>query len=261
MRTSAIFTNLHQEKTGPMARYFVELSYDGTNYHGWQVQPNAITVQQTLEQAFTMLLKEDISLTGCGRTDTGVHASYFVAHFDSAAEEIDLQEDLVFKLNRYLPDDIAIHNIARVDPAMHARFSATHRHYIYMIRTTKPLFNRPFCYYYYADLDIDKMNEACEIMIAYTDFTSFSKLHTDVKTNDCKIVQAVWTAHDDGYDFEIQADRFLRNMVRSVVGTMMEIGSGKMAPEEFRAIIEAKDRSRAGTSAPAKGLFLVDVGY
>jgi tRNA pseudouridine38-40 synthase len=256
-----------------MTRYFVELSYDGTNYHGWQVQPNAVTVQQTLEKAFTTLLREEISLTGCGRTDTGVHASYFVAHFDSEQADLDLlpepsqhgdpnqQADLIFKLNGYLPEDIAIHNIAQVDPKMHARFSATFRHYIYMIRTTKPLFNRPYCYYYYADLDIDKMNEACKIMMEYTDFTSFSKLHTDVKTNDCRIMEAVWTAHDDGYDFEIKADRFLRNMVRAIVGTMMEIGSGKMEPEEIRALIEARDRSLAGTSAPARGLFLVDVGY
>ncbi len=242
-------------------RYFVELSYDGTHYHGWQVQPNAATVQQTLEQAFTTLLKEEIALTGCGRTDTGVHASYFVAHFDSDTEDIDLQEELVFRLNGYLPDDIAIHAISRVDDAMHARFSATYRQYIYMIRKTKPLFNRPFCYYYYADLDVERMNAASGILKEYNDFTSFSKLHTDVKTNDCKIMEAVWTAHDDGYDFEIRADRFLRNMVRSIVGTMIEIGSGKMAPEEIRTVIEAKDRSLAGTSAPAKGLFLVDVGY
>jgi tRNA pseudouridine38-40 synthase len=273
MRSSAIFTNLQQEKNGSMTRYFVELSYDGTNYHGWQVQPNAVSVQQTLEQAFTTLLKEEISLTGCGRTDTGVHASYFVAHFDSEQADLDLPVkprqhsdlaqpgDLVFKLNGYLPEDIAIHSIARVDPDMHARFSAIERHYIYMIRTTKPLFNRPYCYYYYADLDIDKMNEACKILMEYTDFTSFSKLHTDVKTNNCKILQAEWTAHQDGYDFEIRADRFLRNMVRSVVGTMMEIGSGKMEPEEIRAVIEARDRGRAGMSAPAKGLFLIDVIY
>ncbi len=262
-----------------MYRYFVELSYDGTNYHGWQVQPNATNVQQTLEKAFSTLLKEDISLTGCGRTDTGVHASYFVAHFDSEQTDLDLpagpgqhrdidhhnnpsqQADLVFKLNGFLPNDIAIHAITRVDPAMHARFSATYRQYIYQIRKTKPLFNRPFCYYYYADLDVEKMNVACEILMEYTDFTSFSKLHTDVKTNNCKITKAEWRAHDDGYDFTITADRFLRNMVRSIVGTMIEIGSGKMEPEEIREVIEAKDRSRAGTSAPAKGLFLVDVAY
>ena len=244
-----------------MNRYFVELSYDGTNYHGWQAQPNATTVQQTLEKAFSTLLKEDVSLTGCGRTDTGVHSSYFVAHFDSEQTDPYQQADLVFKLNGYLPDDIAIHAITRVDPTMHARFSAAYRQYIYLIRKTKPLFNRPFCYYYYADLDVEKMNAACEILMEYTDFTSFSKLHTDVKTNNCKITEAEWTAHDDGYDFTITADRFLRNMVRSIVGTMIEIGSGKMEPEEIRAVIEAKDRSRAGTSAPAKGLFLVDVGY
>ena len=244
-----------------MARYFVEFSYDGTNYHGWQSQPNAVTVQQVMEQAFTTLLKEEIALTGCGRTDTGVHASLFVAHFDSNTEEIDLQDDLVFRLNGYLPEDIAVHAISRVNAAMHARFSAKYRTYIYVIRKTKPLFNRPFCYYYYADLDVEKMNAACEILKEYTDFTSFSKLHTDVKTNNCRILEAVWTAHKDGYDFTITADRFLRNMVRSIVGTMIGIGSGKMEPEEFRAVIEVRDRGRAGMSAPAKGLFLVDVGY
>ena len=274
-----------------MARYFVELSYDGTNYHGWQSQPNAVTVQQVMEQAFTTLLKEEIALTGCGRTDTGVHASRFVAHFDSEQSDLGLpagpdlhsgftqhkgstqhngftqrdglsqQMDLVYRLNGYLPDDIAVHGISRVDDSMHARFSAKYRKYIYVIRKTKPLFNRPFCYYYYADLDVDKMNAACEILKEQSDFTSFSKLHTDVKTNNCKIMEAVWTAREDGYDFTITADRFLRNMVRSIVGTMIGIGSGKMEPEEFRAVIEARDRGRAGMSAPAKGLFLVDVGY
>ncbi len=244
-----------------MARYFIELAYDGTAYHGWQAQPNAVSVQQTLEKAFATLLKEDIALTGCGRTDTGVHASYFVAHFDSDTEAVELQEDLVFRLNGYLPDDIAVRSISKVDDRMHARFSATYRQYVYVIRRTKPLFNRPFCYYYYADLDVDRMNAACAILKEYKDFTSFSKLHTDVKTNNCRIMEAVWTGHDDGYEFTIRADRFLRNMVRSVVGTMIEIGSGKMEPEEIREVIEAGDRSSAGMSVPAKGLFLVDVGY
>ncbi|MDF1572809.1 MAG: tRNA pseudouridine(38-40) synthase TruA [Bacteroidales bacterium] len=244
-----------------MKRYFVELSYDGTNYHGWQLQPNAPTVQATLEKAFSTLLKDEISLTGAGRTDTGVHASYFVAHFDHEREDIDQQEKLVFKLNGILPEDIAIHAVSKVDSELHARFSATYRHYIYSIRRTKPLFNRPFCYYYYGVLDIERMNEACEVLKEYTDFTSFSKLHTDVKTNDCSIMEAFWTEHEDGWDFEIKADRFLRNMVRSIAGTMMEIGAGKMDLNGFRAVIEAKDRGMAGTSVPAKGLFLVDIGY
>jgi len=144
---------------------------------------------------------------------------------------------------------------------MHARFSATYREYIYVIRKTKPLFNRPYCYYFHGDLDVEQMNLACEILKEYTDFTSFSKLHTDVKTNDCRIMEAVWSEHDDGVDFTIRADRFLRNMVRSIVGTMLDVGTGKSDLDAFRSVIESKDRSMAGTSAPAKGLFLVDVGY
>jgi len=244
-----------------MNRYFIELSYDGTNYHGWQVQPNSTSIQQTLEDAFSTILRERVTVTGAGRTDTGVHASYFVAHFDSEQDDIDRQENLVFKLNGYLPEDIAIHAVSRVDPEMHARFSAKSREYVYRIRKTKPLFNRPFCYYFYNDLDVDKMNEACEVLMEYTDFTSFSKLHTDVKTNNCQVMAAEWVAHEDGYDFTIRADRFLRNMVRSIVGTMLEIGQGKITLQEFREVIEARDRSRAGMSAPAKGLFLVDVEY
>jgi len=184
-----------------------------------------------------------------------------VAHFDFEKDELDQVDDLAFKLNRFLPEDIAIHAISKVDKEMHARFSATYREYIYSIRTSKPLFNRPFCYYFYGDLDLDLMNEACEVLLQYTDFTSFSKLHTDVKTNNCEIMEAAWSKHDDGYDFQIKADRFLRNMVRSIVGTMLEIGKGKMSLETFRSIVEAKDRGKAGTSAEAKGLFLVDIGY
>jgi tRNA pseudouridine38-40 synthase len=244
-----------------MSRYFIELSYDGTNYHGWQVQPNATSVQQTLEEALTTILKEKVVLTGAGRTDTGVHASYFVAHFDSEREDIDRDVHLVHRLNGYLPEDIAIHAVSRVEGEMHARFSAKSREYVYRIRKTKPLFNRPFCYYFYVGLDVEKMNEACEVLMEYTDFTSFSKLHTDVKTNNCHVMDAGWVAHEDGVDFTIRADRFLRNMVRSIVGTMLEIGQGKMTLQEFRNVIEAKDRSRAGMSVPAKGLFLVDVEY
>lgn len=244
-----------------MTRYFIELSYDGTNYHGWQVQPNASSVQETIENALSTILQEKVSIVGAGRTDAGVHASYFVAHLDIEREDLDEQEDFVFKLNRFLPKDIAIHAISKVDKDMHARFSAIHRTYIYSIRKTKPLFNRSFCHYYYGNLNIDVMNEACEVLMEYTDFTSFSKLHTDVKTNDCSIMSAVWTEHDDGCDFEIKADRFLRNMVRSIVGTMMDVGTGKLSIDEFRAVIEVKDRGKAGTSAEAKGLFLVDIGY
>ena len=238
----------------------MELAYDGTNYHGWQIQPNATTVQETLEKALSTLLKEEIAVTGAGRTDTGVHASWFVAHFDVTTAVAD-ELQLTYKLNRFLPADIRIYKIFLVDDRLHARFSATYREYRYMIRSAKPVFNRDYCHYHYGELDLDKMNQAAEALFSYTDFTSFSKLHTDVKTNDCKIMAARWEKVDEGYEFTIRADRFLRNMVRSIVGTMLEVGTGKITLEEFRGIIEAKDRGRAGMSAEARGLFLTDIGY
>ncbi|MEX0988273.1 MAG: tRNA pseudouridine(38-40) synthase TruA [Bacteroidales bacterium] len=244
-----------------MTRYFVELAYDGTNYHGWQVQPNAVTVQQTLEESFTTLMKQEIALTGCGRTDTGVHASSYTAHFDSIRNDIGQLKDLTFRLNSILPKDIVIYTIRPVDESLHARFSAKYRHYTYTIRRTKPVFTRPFCYFYFGTLDTQMMNAACEVLMEYTDFTSFSKLHTDVKTHDCQIMEAAWKENEDGYDFNIRADRFLRNMVRSIVGTMLDIGSGKMDLDSFRQVVEAKDRGKAGMSVPAKGLCLVEVGY
>lgn len=242
-----------------ITRYFTELSYDGSRYHGWQVQPNGITVQETLEKAFSTLLKEKIGITGCGRTDTGVHAEFYIAHFDCAVPVS--TNELVFKLNSFLPKDIRIHKIYQVDTEMHARYSAKYRKYSYRISRVKPVFNRPFCSWFFGELDISVMNEACRILMEYTDFTSFSKLHTDVKNNNCKIMEAVWKEESDMYVFEIKADRFLRNMVRSIVGTMLDLGSGKMDITRFREVIEAQNRSLAGMSVEAKGLFLVDVGY
>jgi tRNA pseudouridine38-40 synthase len=244
-----------------MKRYFMELSFEGTKYHGWQVQPNARTVQETIESGLSILLKNQINLTGAGRTDTGVHALFFVAHFELDTLQIIQPENLVYKLNRFLPDDIVIHSIYEVDQLMHARYSAKYRKYKYVIKSLKPIFNRPFCSYYFGDLDIGLMNQACTVLLEYTDFTSFSKLHTDVKSNNCKIIEAIWIQQKDGIDFEIKADRFLRNMVRSIVGTMLEVGSGKMSIKEFRDVIEAKDRAEAGMSAEARGLTLVDIGY
>lgn len=255
----------------------MELSFDGTNYHGWQVQPNATSVQSTLENALGILLKQPINIIGAGRTDTGVHASYFVAHFDwdelavearmadkgfdSRKAVIPVGEDFIYKFNRFLPTDIIVHSLTQVAPDLHARFSAEYRVYEYYISRQKPVFNRDFCYYHYGDLFIESMNKACNILMKYTDFTSFSKLHTDVKTNNCKIVFSEWTEHSGGYTFKIKADRFLRNMVRSIVGTMLEIGKGKMDLNEFTRIIEARDRGRVAMSAEAKGLFLTDIGY
>jgi tRNA pseudouridine38-40 synthase len=244
-----------------MTRYFIELAYDGTRYHGWQVQPNASTVQETIEQIFSTFLKEEIRITGAGRTDTGVHASFFVAHFDSRDNALADDPDLVHKLNRFLPDDIVLKSIRSVSPEMHARFSARSRTYHYYIHQKKPLFNRDYCHYYFGELDAESIQRACDALLEYRDFTSFSKVHTDVKTNDCTIAYARWVATDDGFRFEIKADRFLRNMVRAIVGTLMEVGSGNISTEEFREIIASKDRARAGMSAPAKGLFLVDIEY
>ena len=244
-----------------MSRYFIQLAYDGTNYHGWQVQTNASTVQEQLEKVFSTILKEKIKFTGAGRTDTGVHASYFVAHIDSSHEDLETRPDLIFNINKFLSKDIVIHRITAVNVELHARFSAKQRTYHYRISRSKPLFNRLYNYFYYGNLNVDLISEACEILLTYTDFTSFSKLHTDVKTNDCKITHATWKTTDEGHLFEITADRFLRNMVRSIVGTMLDVGSGKTSIEEFKTIIEAKERGRAGMSAPAEGLFLVDIVY
>lgn len=244
-----------------MERYFIQLAYDGTKYHGWQVQPNASTVQEQLEKVFSTLLKEEIKFVGAGRTDTGVHASYFVAHIETAHQGLDSREGFLHNVNKFLPDDIVVHLITRVDSELHARFSAKYRTYHYRINRSKALFNRDYNYYYFRELDTDLIREACGILLTYTDFTSFSKLHTDVKTNNCKIYHAKWEESDESYLFEIKADRFLRNMVRSIVGSLLDVGSGKTSIQEFRDIIESKERGRAGMSAPAHGLFLVDIGY
>lgn len=244
-----------------MERYFIQLAYDGTNYHGWQVQPNASTVQAELEKVFSALLKEEIKFAGAGRTDTGVHASYFVAHIETEHKDLEHREGFLFNVNKFLPDDIVVHRITRVNSELHARFSAKYRTYHYRINRSKALFNRAYNFYYYKELDMDLIRKACEILLSNTDFTSFSKLHTDAKTNECKIYHAKWEESDESYLFEIKADRFLRNMVRSIVGTLLDVGSGKTSIQEFQTIIEAKERGRAGMSAPAHGLFLVDIGY
>ncbi len=241
-------------------RYFLQLSYKGTNYHGWQVQPNAVTVQEVMEKTLSTLLREKISVTGAGRTDTGVHASFFVLHFDSADEELD-KGNLVFKLNNFLPNDIAVQKIQKVSPDFHARFSAVSRTYNYVISTEKDPFSLETAYRHTGSLDVEKMNEAATILFEYDDFTSFSRLHTEVKTNRCKILQAEWKQEEDKLIFIIKADRFLRNMVRAIVGTLLEVGKRKRTVDEFRKIIEKKYRGAAGASAPAHGLFLVDIEY
>ncbi len=244
-----------------MHRYFIQMAYDGTSYCGWQVQPGETTIQQVLEHSLSTQLRQEIQVTGAGRTDTGVHASYFVAHFDTFAALETSVEQFIFRLNRFLPPDIVVYRIAEVPADMHARFSATHRTYHYHISTVKPLYTRAYSHHLYGSLDMEEISQCCRIIRESIDFTSFSKLHTDVKNNDCHIMQADWKQVDNGHLFEIKANRFLRNMVRSLVGTLIDVGQGKLDADRFREIVEARDRSKAGQSVPAKGLFLVDIGY
>lgn len=243
-----------------MCRYFIYLSYDGTNYHGWQIQPNGISVQEVLMKALSTFLRKPIEIVGAGRTDAGVHARLMVAHFDFDAE-LDCAT-VVDKLNRLLPPDVAVHRVRRVKSDAHARFDATYRTYKYYITTCKDPFSRAFSWRIFQTLDFEKMNEAAQTLFDYIDFTSFSKLHTDVKTNNCKMMYARWEQiGEHNWVFTIQADRFLRNMVRAVVGTLVEVGKGKLTVEGFRKVIEEKNRCSAGTSVPGNALFLVDVGY
>lgn len=243
-----------------MSRYFVELSFRGTRYVGWQVQPGKVTVQEVLEKSFSTFLRRQVSITGAGRTDSGVHARNYVAHFD--AENLPLPlSDLVYKLNRFLPDDIVLHSIRPVAEEAHARFSAISRTYRYFISRQKDPFNVEISLEYLLPLDVAKMNEAALLLPEYSDFTSFSKLHTDVKTNVCRITGAYWENTGSQLVFTITADRFLRNMVRAVVGTLMEVGKGKLSVEGFKEIIVRRDRCAAGTSVPARGLFLTGIIY
>jgi len=242
-------------------RYFIYLSYKGTNYHGWQVQPGSITVQEVLNQSISKLLREEVYCIGAGRTDTGVHAPCFYAHFDSKHSGLEKEEKFVYKLNCILPKDIAVHELIPVSPEAHARFDATSRTYLYRISQVKNPFNLDYAMQFTKDLDIVNMNKASEILKEYTDFTSFSKLHTDVKTNNCKIIHAVWTVFNKELHFTISADRFLRNMVRSIVGTIIDVGLGKITPDDIRTIIEKKNRSEAGTSVNACGLHLIKIEY
>jgi tRNA pseudouridine38-40 synthase len=242
-------------------RYFIQLAYKGTNYNGWQIQPNGKTIQEELSHALSTLLKVNTEVTGAGRTDTGVHARKLVAHFDAADADLHKTNTPVFRLNGILPKDIVVNNIRAVKPDAHARFSALSRTYTYHIHQKKDPFLEEFSAFYPGKLDIEKLNRGAELLLDYTDFTSFSKVHTDVKTNDCKIFSAEWIQEDYRYTFTIRADRFLRNMVRAIVGTLVDAGLDKICLAEVRRIIDLKDRSAAGTSAPANGLFLIDVEY
>lgn len=242
-------------------RYFIYLAYDGTNYHGWQIQPNGISVQECLMKALATFLRREIEVIGAGRTDAGVHATLMVAHFDLEGDTLGV-ELIADKLNRLLPPDISVYQVRRVKSDAHARFDATARTYKYYITTSKNPFNRQYRCRIHGNLDFKRMNEAAQELFGYSDFTSFSKLHTDVKTNICRITMAEWTQVDEvTWVFTIRADRFLRNMVRAIVGTLLEVGRGKMTVQDFKQVIELQDRGKAGTSVPGQALFLVNVEY
>ena len=242
-------------------RFFITLSYDGTRYHGWQVQPNGPSVQEKLQWALSTILRQDIQVTGAGRTDAGVHARMMVAHFDVETMDYELQ-DLTYKLNRLLPQDIAIQKMESVSDEMHARFSAISRTYHYYIHTVKDPFLRAYSCELHYPLDFQLMNEAAAILMTYEDFGAFCKAHADVKTTLCHITAAQWhqTSPSSWY-FEITANRFLRNMVRAVVGTLIDVGSGRLSLDDFRKVIEGKRRTEAGESMPANALFLEEVKY
>ena len=241
-------------------RYFIWLSYDGTHYHGWQVQPNGISVQGELQRVLSTLLRQEISITGAGRTDAGVHARVMAAHFDFEGD-IDCKQ-LAYKMNRMLGVDIVIDRIEEVAPELHARFSATERTYHYYIHTRKDPFQRHYSCEIHYPLDFEKMNEAGRILTTYEDFGAFCKAHSDVKTTLCHVTRAEWiqTGENTWY-FVITANRFLRNMVRAVVGTLVDVGRGRLTLDEFRGVIEGKRRSDAGDSMPGNALFLEDVKY
>lgn len=241
-------------------RYLIECSYRGSAFHGWQIQPNATTVQECIEKALSLVLKEKIDITGSSRTDTGVHAAQQFAHFD-LDKRIENPKRLVNSLNGILTRDIAIHQIRLVPNEFHSRFDATHRRYIYRIQQGKSPFAYETAYFYKSKLNIDLMNEAGELMKKYIDYQCFSKVKTDVQTFNCKIEFAFWEQHEQTLLFHIKADRFLRGMVRAIVGTMIEVGAERLSLADFEKIIVSKNRNNAGRAVPPEGLTLVEVGY
>lgn len=241
------------------SRFFIKLAYRGDNYHGWQKQENARSVQETIETALSNLFSMPIEVTGCGRTDTGVHATEYFAHADLPS---DIEPShAVYKLNKMLPKDIGVMAVLPVQQGAHARFDATSRTYDYRICRTKDPFKNAFTYYYYGRLDLHKMNECANLLLDVSDFSAFSKSNTQVNNNICKLFFAGWTEHENEYVFTISANRFLRNMVRAVVGTLLEVGKEKMNRDEFMEVVKGGNRSDAGTSVPACGLYLRSIQY
>ncbi|MBN2662290.1 MAG: tRNA pseudouridine(38-40) synthase TruA [Bacteroidales bacterium] len=241
-------------------RYALNLAYNGKNFHGWQIQPNAETIQQKIKNALHILLKQKICIYGAGRTDSGVHATFFVAHFDAKDKITDLNK-FCRSLNGLLNNEIAIFNVVSVDKNFHSRFDAISRTYKYVIHTNNNPFVLDFSHKFVFDLDVNRMNEAAKVLLEYNDFKSFEKSHSDSKTSICDLKFAQWEKISNGYVFTITADRFLRNMVRSIVGTMLDIGQNRISIDLFREIIESKNRQKAGKSADAQGLYLVDIQY
>jgi tRNA pseudouridine38-40 synthase len=240
-------------------RYFIQFAYNGTHYHGWQSQPNAASVQETLTHALSTILGEKLELMGAGRTDTGVHAKVMYAHFD-LEKDFD-SGSLVHKLNSFIPKDIAVFEIIPVHDNAHARFDAKKRTYQYYIHTYKDVFLNDLSWYHLPKLDVDLMNQAAQILLNHTDFECFSKVHTDVNTFNCKVFEAYWRQENHQLIFTISADRFLRNMVRAIVGTLINVGTKKITLEDFENIIKSKNRSEAGFSVPAHGLYLTEIEY
>jgi tRNA pseudouridine38-40 synthase len=240
-------------------RYFIEIAYNGSNYFGWQMQPKVISVQQALEEALSTLLRKEIKVVSAGRTDTGVHAKQLFAHFDH--EKIDDSQQLVFRLNSFLSKDISVKNIIAVKDDAHARFNASVREYKYVVSLGKDPFSEGFAYQLHHRPNLDTMNEAAKLLLDYQDFQCFSRSNTDVKTYNCKVRKAIWEEDNNRLIFTIAADRFLRNMVRAIVGTLLDVGFGKTSIEEFHSILKSKNRVNAGASAPAQGLFLNKINY
>ena len=240
-------------------RYFIKLAYNGTQYHGWQYQPNAASVQETLNKALSVILNSEIDIVGAGRTDTGVHACEMFAHFDTV-KDLETQI-LVHKLNSFLPKDIVVYDLIPVHENAHARFDAKKRTYEYHIHLFKDVFLQDLSWHCPQKPDVTQMNEAAKLLLQHTDFECFSKVHTDVNTFNCTINEAFWKQQNDKLVFTISADRFLRNMVRAIVGTLINVGIGKLTVEGFQAVIKSKRRSEAGFSVPAHGLYLTEIAY
>lgn len=251
---------ISKENTWSVVRYFIHFAYDGTNYHGWQIQPDANSVQEELQKALSVLLRHDVEIVGAGRTDAGVHARQMVAHFEWDGQ-LDCQQT-AYRLGRMLPRDIAIYRMEPVADDMHARFSAVRRTYHYYLHTERDPFCRQYSCELHYDLDFERMNEAGRILCTYEDFGAFCKSHSDVKTTLCKVSEASWIQVDSTHwYFRISANRFLRNMVRAVVGTMIDVGRGRITLDDFRKIVEGKQRTQAGESMPAHALFLEEIEY